>query len=147
MRVKQITFLLLLSLTSCEGFKVLKLYNASDKDIIITTQPGLTTFIKDTIANYPYNSSLQNSTIILKPDSSAILTSIFTSKMFNVKIHEWELRIDYLKIQTPTDTIEAKNKIEIIKLLTDSMTRYNPTTDTRKTIINSKNVGNIIIRK
>jgi hypothetical protein len=134
-------------LSSCEGFKVLTLYNTSNSDAIVTTQPGLPKYDKSKIGSYPDNSTFHSSTLILKPDSSLILSEIFTGLVGRkMQITEQDLRINYLKIQTGTQIIEAKNKTEIIKLLTDSTTKYVPTTDTSKKIINSKNYGNIIIR-
>lgn len=139
---------IIFGLTSCEGFKVLTLYNSSDKDVIVTTNPGLPKYDKTKITSYPDSSTLSTSTVILKPDSSLILSEIFTGLVGRkINITDKDIRIDYLKIQTGTKTIEAKNKTEIIKLLTDSGTKYIPEVDTSKKIINSKNYGNIFVRQ
>jgi len=145
---RQIIFIFLLfCLTSCEGFKVLVLYNDSDNDIIITTKPALTKFQYGNITNHLDSSIYSISTTILKPDSEIVLTAIFTGMIFNSKIKEKDIKIEYLKIQTMSDTIEAKSKSDIIKLLNNNKTKYKRKLDKTKKLINSKNFGNIIIRK
>jgi len=118
-RIKEILTLLSIVtlLTSCEGFKVLTIHNTSENEAKVTVRPGLNYYDKKQSHNYQNNQTSDSTTVILKPDSSMTILSIFTSLMFNVKMKERELRIDYMKIETPTDTVIAASREEIINLL------------------------------
>lgn len=148
-RIKKIlTFLSAVILfTSCEGFKVLTIHNTSANEAKVTVRPGLDYSDKKQIHNYPNNQTQDSTTIVLKPDSSMTILSIFTGMMFNVKIKESELRTDYLRIETKTDTIIADSRKEILQLLKDERTRYRRKTDKDKVMASSRNFGNIFIRK
>ena len=139
--------ILTLLLTSCEGFKVLALHNVSDASINITVKPSIGNFDARDISNYPNYQYLDSTTVILKPDSSMILLSIFTGLMFNVNISEDDLRTDYLRIETKTDTIVADSKKEIIKLMDDNRMKYRRKTDKNRVMANGPNFGNIFIRE
>jgi hypothetical protein len=120
--MRQVTQLLILLttltlLTSCEGFKVLTIHNTSDHDVRVTVHPGIDSSDHRKINDYPNNQTSDSSMVILQPDSSMTVLSIFTGVMFNVKIKERELRTDYIKIETPTDTVTAASKKEIIDLI------------------------------
>jgi hypothetical protein len=129
-------------MTSCEGFKVLSLYNASRTEAIITTRPSLSKVNGYRISDFPNSSASDSSKITLKADSVLLLSSIFTGLLFNNNLKERDLRITYLKIETPQRTIEAKNKTEIINLLSDTTTRYN-----NAKLISSRNFRKIVIRQ
>lgn len=110
-----LTFLTLL--TSCEGFKVLTIHNTSDHEVRVTLRPGIDSSDQGQINDYPNRQTSNSSMVILRPDSSITVLSIFTGVMFNVKIKESELRTDYIKIETRTDTVTAASKEEIIDLI------------------------------
>ena len=130
-RIKNILTILsiITLLTSCEGFKVLTIHNASENEAKVTVRPGLDYSDKKQIHNYPNNQTSDSTTVVLKPDSSMTILSIFTGMMFNVKIQESDLRTDYLRIETKTDTIIADSRKEILQLLKDKRTRYRRKTD------------------
>jgi hypothetical protein len=112
----------------------------------VTVRPGIAYSDKIDSLNYP-NYQIPDSTIVvLKPDSSMTIFSIFTRMMFSKKITESELQTDYLKIETKTDTIIAKSKNEILLLVKDERTRYRRKTDREKVMAVSRNFGNIFIR-
>lgn len=108
---------ILATVTSCEGFKVLTIHNTSGYDATVTVRPGIKYSDENQINNYPNNLTSDSSVVVLQPDSSMIVLSIFTGMMFNVKIKERALRTDYLKIETPTDTVIADSREKIIKLI------------------------------
>jgi hypothetical protein len=142
-----LTFLLMLTLlTSCEGFKVLTIHNTSGYEAKVTVRPGLGYSDKRLIHNYPNDQTSDSTVVILKPDSSMTILSIFTGMMFSVKIRESELRTDYLKIETEKDTIVAESRSEILWLLKDERTRYRRKNDKSKVLASSANFGNIFIR-
>lgn len=134
---------------SCEGFKVLTLHNFSNANVDVTVKPGISTMEKNEISNYPNDLSKNGDslTIELPKDSSIILTSIFTSFLGGAKLKEHDIRINYLKIRTPDTTIIADSKLEIIDLLKDDSFKYRKKFDKERGLVNSKNWGNIIIRK
>jgi hypothetical protein len=134
-------------LTSCEGFKVLTIHNSSENQAKVTVRPGLDYSDKKQIHNYPNYQTSDSTTVLLEPDSSMTILSIFTGMMFNVKIKESELRTDYLRIETKTDTLIADSRSEILQLIKDERTRYRRQTDKDKVIASSRNFGNIFIRK
>lgn len=145
---KILTFLSIITLlTSCEGFKVLTIYNTSENEAKVTIRPGLDYSDKKQIHGYPNNQTLDSTSVILKPDSSMTILSIFTGMMFNVKIKESELRTDYLRIETKTDTIIADSRKEILQLLKDKRTKYRRKSGKDKVMASSRNFGNIFIRK
>ena len=109
--------ILLLIMTGCEGFKVLTIYNSSISDARVTVRPGIASFDRSQIHNFPNNHLADSSVFILRPDSSMTILSIFTSMLFNVKIKEDELRIDFLKIESPSGTTIAHSREEIIDLI------------------------------
>ena len=115
---KILTLLIISTLSnSCEGFKVLTIDNTSDNVARVTVRPGLNYSDKSQIHNFPNNPSSDSSVVILQPDSSMTVLSIFTGTMFNVKIKDRELRTDYLKIETPNEIVVADSRAEIIKLI------------------------------
>lgn len=145
---KILTFLSIITLlASCEGFKVLTIHNSSENEAKVTVRTDLDDSDKKQIQNYPNSQTLDSITVVLKPDSSMTILSIFTGMMFNVKIKESELQTDYLRIEAKKDTIIADSRKEILQLLKDERTRYRRKTDKEKVIANSRNFGNIFIRK
>ncbi len=112
-----IVLAVLTTLTSCEGFKVLTIQNKSGQETKLTLRPGIDYFDKMKINDFPSNQMPDSSVIVLQPDSSVTILSVFTGIMFNVKIQERDLRTDYLKIETPSDTIIAASREEIIDLI------------------------------
>ena len=116
--MNRLTIILILTVFSaCEGFKVLAIHNDSDHEAKVTLRPGFDQSNIDLIYDYPTILNSDSSVVVLQPDSSVIILSIFTGMMFNVKINEKELRTDYLKIETLNDTILATSREEIIKLI------------------------------
>lgn len=154
-QMKQLKILLFLIiafiLTSCEGLKILALHNSSETKATIIIKPKVEKPHYNTLFGYPSLLMSENSMtgdssiIILEPDSSLTLFSTFTILLFNVKVKESDLKINYLKITTENDTIVASSKHEILELVKDKRTRYRSRTD--KNIGNGRNFGNIFIRK
>lgn len=144
-RIDLVFFTSLLFLTSCEGFKVLTLTNASGKDATVTVKPGIEKYDDTKISHYPVVQSGDSLTVVLPSDSSMVLLSVFTTMIGGAKIKPHDLHIDYLKIQSAEDTITADTKEEILALLRDDRTRYRSRTD--KPMTNGKNFGNIMIRR
>lgn len=143
--MRRLNFILLLTLlTGCEGFKVLVLTNVSGDNATVTIKPKIEAFEKRNIHNYPSGQLGDSLVMILPSDSSVVLLSTFTTMMFGAKIKPYDLRIDYLKIQTKEDTITADTKEKILDLLHDPKTRYRPKED--KPMTNGKNFGNIMVR-
>lgn len=141
-----ISILILLLSTSCEGFKVLTIHNVSNSNARITLSPGIENSNQKWISNYPNDLSSYSSVIILEPDSSVKLLSIFTNLTFTGRLKARELRTDYLKIETSSDTIIANSKDEIIELLKDPRTKYSRKLDRELQLLNDKRWGNIMIR-
>ncbi|SKC46958.1 hypothetical protein SAMN05660236_0809 [Ohtaekwangia koreensis] len=136
--------LILILLTGCEGLKVLTLTNVSGGNATVIVKPKIEEFDKNNIHNYPTGQLGDSLVISLPTDSSFVLLSTFTTMMFGSKIKPYDLRIDYLKIETKVDTITADSRQEILDLINDERTRYRPNTDRQMT--NGKNFGNIMIR-
>lgn len=103
--------------TSCEGLKVLTIHNTSQYDAKVTVRPGLEYSDRTQILNSQNYQISDSSVVLLQPDSSMLLLRTFTGLMFNVKIKERDLWTDYLKIETPIDTVIAHSKDEIIELI------------------------------
>ena len=101
---------ILFLLMSCEGYKWLEIQNVSNSDAKITVKP------KSIIeySNQPSDSAI----FILQPQSSKVLFNTFGGiTIFNKKIKKSELTVDYLKIETKNETVIAKSKKEILKLM------------------------------
>lgn len=102
---------ILFLLMSCEGYKWLEIQNVSNSDAKITVKP------KSIIeySNQPSDSAI----FILQPQSSKVLFKTFVGgiTIFNEKIRKSELTVDYLKIETENETVIAKSKKEILKLM------------------------------
>ena len=118
--------ILLVTFSSCEGFKILTIHNSSDSDAKITVKPSLEEFEVYKISNYPSQQFYDSSSVILEPDSSLTILSKFTSLMFNIRIKEHELRSDYLRIETINDTIVANSKEEILDLMYGKKPKNSP---------------------
>jgi hypothetical protein len=136
--------LILILLTSCEGLKVLTLTNVSGGNATVIVKPRIEEFDKNNNHNYPTGQLGDSLVISLPTDSSFVLLSTFTTMIFGSKIKPYDLRIDYLSIETSVDTIRADSRQEILGLINDERTRYRPNTDRQMT--NGKNFGNIMIR-
>lgn len=130
-----------LSLPSCEGFKILTLQNASDHRAKVTIKT-------DPTIRSPHPASPRDSILVtyLEPDSSMTLHTAFTSLMFNLKIREHELPINYLKIETPNRSIEAPSKADIINLIREDDTKYQSKLDKEKRLSKGKSLNHIFIR-
>jgi hypothetical protein len=141
-----ILIFLFFALTSCEGFKSLTLYNKTNEDIIVTTRLDTLSYKSYQISNTPDYNNLNASKTTVKPDNSFILSTTFTSTIFNSRLKGNDLIINYLKIQTPIEVIEAKNKKEIIKLIRNKKTKYRAKLDKKTITLNTSNFRNIVIR-
>ena len=147
-QINILSFLFILTLmTSCEGFKVLTIHNSSEYEAKVTVRPGLDFSNNKPIHNYPNIQTSDSTIVVLQPDSSITILSVFKGMMFNVKIKENELRTNFLKIETSNDTIIANSRSEILGLLKNEKTRYKPKMDKDKVLANGRNFGNIFIRK
>lgn len=131
--------------TSCEGFKILTLYNKTGKEITIETKPEIPEFIHTSVVDTVQILS-PSKTYHLLPDSSLSLLMSFTGLLFNVKIKERDLPIAYLRIETPTDTIIANSRSEIIKLIKNPKLKYRHF-DKAYAWDDNKNIEAIIVRQ
>ncbi len=102
--------LLLLLSTSCEGLKMPAIHNASGQEAKVTVRPGFKFSDSRQLQHYPNGRVSDSTTVILQPDSSMTILSIFTGLLFNTKIRERELQTNYLRIETQTETIVADSK-------------------------------------
>jgi hypothetical protein len=132
-------------LSGCEGFKILTLHNKTGKEITVETRPEIPRF-KHTSLVDTVQTLFEAKTYRLLPDSSLSLLTTFTGLLFNAKIREQDLPIDFLKIETPTDTIIANNRHEIIKLIKDPKLRYK-SVDKTYAWDDNKNIEAIIVRQ
>jgi hypothetical protein len=101
---------------SCEGLKFISVENKSKTNITITTHPEITT---PELTEYPKTYRNRVDTIITLPPDSSLLIPVYFGPLyiFNEKIKQEEIKFDYLKIISETDTILANNKTELFKLL------------------------------
>ncbi|MEM7102909.1 MAG: hypothetical protein AAF502_07270 [Bacteroidota bacterium] len=144
-----ILFGLIIIFSGCEGFKMLTLHNFSQSEINLTIKPRFNKMERHEIVNYPspLNKNGDSLNLILPKDSSIVLTSIFTSFLGGARLKEEDIRIDYLKIQTEDSTFIAKNKKEILDLVKSDKFKFRKSHDKERKVPNTKNFGNIIIRK
>jgi len=133
--------------SSCEGLKFLTLHNKTGHEVTVTTKPQLLSFgpVNQTQEFPLYRAD--SMTYKISSESSLQLMGLFTGLLFNMKIKEQELPINYLRIETATDTIIASNKTEIINLIKNSNTRYKKKIDKHYAYDNNKNFEAIIIRR
>ncbi|WP_177764480.1 hypothetical protein [Flavobacterium sp. I3-2] len=133
-------------LSSCEGFKILTVYNKTGQEITVQTKPELPVFKRTSLADTV--DILSNAKEYKIPaDSSFTLLATFGPLLFNAKIKENDLATDYVKIMTPKDTIIAKNRTEILNLTKDDKTKYKKKIDKSFAIDDNKNIEAIIIRQ
>ena len=109
--------ILFIVFSSCEGFKILTIQNSSNSNAKVTVKPSLEEFEVNKLSNYPSRQFYDSSYVILEPDSSLLILSVFTTLMFGTKIKEHDLRTNYLRIETLNDTIVANSKQEILDLM------------------------------
>lgn len=133
------------SVLSCEGFKVLTLHNKTGEEIAIETRPEIPRFKLTSLSDTSQNLSASQ-TYRLLPDSSISLLTSFGWLLFNTRIIEQNLPIDYLRIETSSNTILADGRSEIIKLIKDPRLK-NKRTDKAFALDNNKNIEAIIVRK
>jgi len=136
--------IVIMTLVGCEGFKTLTLHNVSDTDARIIVKPGIDEHELKNTTNY--QKTPDKEMFILKPDSSVNLLTTFTILLFNSKIKERDLHLNYLKIETKTDTITANSKKEIISLIRNGNTKYKRKLDKGYIDSNGRNLKNIFIR-
>lgn len=132
-------------LAGCEGIKALTLYNRTGKEIVVETSPIVPRYRYTSLADTAQSSSA-GMVYRVSPDSSLPLITTFTGLLFNAKIKANELPINYLRIETPTDTIIAANSSEIIDLIKDSRLKYKKE-DKNYVLATSRNINSIIIRQ
>lgn len=107
---------LALIIYGCEGFKFLAIENKSKGNITVTTQPGVET---PELAGDPktYRSRI-DTVLVLPPDSTLLIPTYFGPLyIFNEKVKQEELKFNYVKITSTSDTIVANNKAELFKML------------------------------
>ena len=111
--------LLLLALaifaTSCEGIKNLVVTNNLDTEVRVIYRSHSNSYANTLMGMN--GTSIDSSVFVLPPDSSIQILSVFGGMIFNVKIREQDMPIDYLRLETPQTTIVAKTKKEIIELI------------------------------
>jgi hypothetical protein len=131
---------------SCEGFKILTIQNKTDKNIYIQTKPEIP-YSRDNSTEVKFQPRAESKTYLIMPDSSLGILSNFTGLLFNRKFREGQLTIDYLLIATPTDTIVAKNRQEIIDFINNSPNNQNKLGDKNYIVGNKRNVITINARQ
>ena len=133
-------------LTSCEGFKILMVYNKTRQEITIQTKPELPKFKHTSLSDtMQLLSSIKEYKV--PADSSLTLLATFGPLLFNAKIKEADLATDYLKIVTSKDTITANNRTEILKLTTSDKTKFKKKLDKKYAIDDNTNIEAIIVRE
>jgi hypothetical protein len=143
-------FLFLLTITillsSCEGFKILAVYNKTGQEITVQTKPELPIFKHTSLSDtMQLLSGIKEYKV--PADSSLTLLATFGALLFNAKIRETDLATDYLKIMTLKDTIVANNRTEILKLTKSEKTKYRKKTDNKYAIDDNKNIEAILVRE
>jgi hypothetical protein len=107
---------LALIMLSCEGFKFIAVENKSKGDVTVSMQPGVET--PEIFGNLKTYSSRIDTLLILPPDSTLLIPTYFGPLyIFNERIKEKELKFNYVKITSATDTIVANNKAELFRML------------------------------
>ena len=115
-------------LFSCEGFKYISIENKSKANITITAYPGVSTL--ELVKHHKTYKSKTDTLLLLPPDSTLLFPTYFGGLYFyNEKIKQEEIKLNYLKIVSGTDTIVANSKSEIFHLLK-----------------RDRNIGKIIVR-
>ena len=153
-------------LTACDAIRVVRLTNKSTNTIELRTDcPQTTVFLKDSSGNYKehivflkdvktikvkytdvnIDSSSNGLIIKLKPFQSFDIAGHIGSPF--IKIQPFDLNFSKLTVYTITDTIEAKNKQEIIRLLDDPRTKYIKRLDKKDIGFSNKFYRHIIVRK
>lgn len=147
-RTNCILFLLALTilLCSCEGFKILTVYNRTGQEITVQTKPELPVFKHTSLAD-TVDVLVDTKEYKVPADSSLTLLATFGPLLFNAKIKESDLTTDYVKITTPKDTIIANSRAEILMLTKIDKTKYHKKTDKTFAIDDNKNIEAIIIRQ
>lgn len=133
-------------LCSCEGFKILTVYNKTGQEITVQTKPELSAFKRTSLVDTA-DVLTDTKEYKIPADSSLTLLATFGPLLFNAKIKENDLATDYLKIMTPNDTIIANNRAEILRLTESGKTKYKKKTDKTYAIDDNKNIEAIIIRQ
>ena len=134
-----------ISLVGCEGFKILTLHNKTGKEISIETRPEIPRFKHTSLTDTTQKLS-SNKIYRLLPDSSISLLTSFGGLLFNAKIREQDLPIDYLRIESSSDTIVANSRSEIIKLIKNPKLKYKRA-DKSFAWDDNKNIEAIIVRQ
>ena len=132
-------------LTSCEGFKILTLHNKTRNEIIVETKPEIPRFKLTSLADTVQVLSAGKIYRLL-PDSSLSLLTTFTGLLFNTRIKEQDLPIDYLRIETTNDTFIATNRSEIIRLIKSPKLKYK-SVDKAYAMDDNKNIEAIVVRE
>lgn len=168
-KIRTATMLIILAfvLFSCDAYRLVRISNLSDNDILIKTDyPHRTIFDKDSTGVYKESlimedidldlirkmqnnnriDTLQNDFIIrLQPHQFYDVTGC-TGPAFG-GIRPSELRHTRLSIYTATDTIIAKDKNEIIDLFDDPKTEYIKQIDQETLGRSNKRMRYIVIRE
>ena len=144
---KSILVLLIITvfLASCEGFKTLTIYNKTGKEITIETRPEIPRFKHYT---FPDTAQILSGSKVyqLRPNETLSLLTTFGRTLFNAKIKAADLPIDYLRIETPTETLIANSRSEIIKLSKKPSLKYKKA-DKKYALDDNKNLEAIIVRQ
>lgn len=100
----------------CEGFKFIAIENKSKGNITVTTQPGIET--PELTGDPKTYRSRFDTVLVLPPDSTLLIPTYFGPLyIFNQKVKQEELKFNYVKIISTSDTIVANNKVELFKML------------------------------
>jgi len=164
---KLFIFIILIFITACDGYRVVQLTNLSKSNIYLETDyPHRIEYHQDPDNKKDYKEVLNNqwgqyfmrSNSDLKIDtvSGGLRILLKPNQVFNLvngigpatgKIQPKELYYSKLKIFTQKDTIVANDRVEILSLTENSMTKYNNETDKSIIVRDNNRWKNIIIRE
>lgn len=164
---KILILVIIISITACDGYRVVRLTNLSDSDIYLETDyPHKVEYHQDIknkkeykeILNYQWGEyfmrmnrdieidSISNGfRVLLKPKQSFSLLNGIGSVIGKIKPQE--LYFSKLKVYTPNDTIVANDRAEILSLAEAQKTKYNEEADKILITRNNDRWRNIIIRE
>lgn len=167
MKTTQLTIILglILALTACDAFRVVKITNKSMNPIVLKTDfPETTVYLTDssgtlikkehTIDIKDLRKGYENIQIDTTSDGLMITLQPMQSFYFAmqmgsgfVKIGPSDLGYSRLTFYTKTDTIVAENKEEIIQLFDNKKTKYRKRLDKKDIGYSNKFYRHIVVRK
>lgn len=161
--------IMIIVLMSCDAIRVVRVTNLSKNTIEIRTDfPHRITHQKDSngveqevlvndffIQNNSWREVDRNQDIQINSTSDELIIKLKPNQHFAIAGHigtaligirSWDLNHSKLTIYTPTDTITANSREDIIKLFKNPKTKYIKKKDKKSIEMNNKYWKNIVIR-